>query len=45
MSELMKLLPPESAAREYVAQSGTFAFCRAHHLPLRPLSEAMKPLS
>ena len=40
----MKMLPAEVAARDYLAQSGTVAFCRAHHLPLRRFSDAVKPL-
>ena len=40
----MNMLPPEVKARDYLAQSGTVAFCRAHGLALRPFSDAVKPL-
>jgi hypothetical protein len=41
----LHMAPSQSDSRDFIGRSGTVAFCRAQHLPLRSFAEAAKPVA
>lgn len=39
------MIPAQEVARQALDRSGTFSFCRAQRLPVRPLTEALRPIA